>query len=269
MAKPTTKKRVKATKAKKKPHVSHERFDRNVYHPLPLLDAGEAIALAKALLAAKPKKATPAISAEAKRLGGALDRAKAAHRGGKDQKSLDLAMDRAWVAFVRRIHDCADLPRERHPDAVEAAKAYAIVRDLSILRLNYLAEFAQIGARLDSLRREGLMDVARTSAGAQFFDEVMHCLKEYGEGIGATAPRERADDDGARLVLIGALGDYVFQVLALAVTGKPDTFSPVEKALRPIAQLKDKRERDRPAPVAPRQPPPHPPVPPRAEASPA
>jgi len=258
MAKPTRKKQ-KAKRPAPVP-VNHERFDRSTYDPLPLLDASEAIALGKSLLGSRPGKATPAVNAEATRLATALDRAKAAHRGaGKDAKSLDMAMDRAWVAFVRRIQDYADLPRERYPDAVDAAKCYAIVRDLSILRLNYLAEFAQIGARLDSLRREGLLDEARKFAGQPFYDEVMHCMKEYGEGIGATSPSSRPEDDGARLALIGALHDYVFQVLAMAVTGKPTTFDPVKKALKPIVTFREKQQR--PSTPEPRKPPPHPPIP--------
>ncbi|HEY8077363.1 MAG TPA: hypothetical protein VIF62_24725, partial [Labilithrix sp.] len=128
------------------------------------------------------------------------------------------------------------------------------VRDLSILRLNYLAEFAQIGARLDALRREGLLEDVRDFAGATFVDEVLFQHGEYGKAIGVGTK-----DDGAtaRLALIDAVHDYVLQVLALARTGQPKTWETVTRALRPIDELREKRAARRPPQPAP---PAHPPI---------
>jgi len=221
-------------------------------YELPVLDGTEAIALAKELVARRLTKPA-AIASEARRMAQALEAAK---RGGKDAKALDAAMDRSWATFVRRIQDHAELPLERHPDAALARQVYAVVRDLSILDLGYLAEFAQIGARLDSLRREGLLDAAEGFAGKSFLDEVLHCHASYGEalGVGGETSREARTAE-ARHSLVAAIEGYVVQALALART-EGDA---VAKALAPIVSFKEKRHAklvERPE----RTPPAHPPV---------
>ncbi|HEY8079492.1 MAG TPA: hypothetical protein VIF62_35420, partial [Labilithrix sp.] len=110
---PKAKKKAKAQKTKrpapkakppKRPSVAavppDARFDRRPYEPLPLLDGSDAVALAKALLAKKPGKLP-----EADRLASVLAKARGAV--GEDARSHDVAMDRAWLAFVRRVHDYA------------------------------------------------------------------------------------------------------------------------------------------------------------------
>ncbi len=240
----------KAGKPKPAAHAhEHARFDRAPYEPLPILDGAEAVALAKALLAKKPGKLP-----EAERLAAAVAKARGAL--GDDARSHDVAMDRAWLAFVRRIRDYSELPPERHTRTRDAQKVYAIVSDLSILRLNYLAEFAQIGARLDALRREGLVDDARDFAGAPFFDEVMFQHAEYGKALGIGGARD--DSAASRLALLDALHDYVLHVLALARAGQPKTWDAVARALQPIVDLRQKQARA--AHRAPPAPPAHPPV---------
>ena len=230
--------------AKEKP----ARFDRNAY-ALPHLDGAQAIALAEALRGKKLTKPA-AVGAEALRMASALKKAKAL---GSDAKAFDAAMDRAWSTFVRRVRDFAELPLERHPDAALARQVYAIVKDLSILELSFLAEFAQIGARLDSLRREGLFTTAETLVGKAFLDEVMHCHAAYGLAIGAT--QKVADRGEARHALVSAMHEYVVQALAFA-RAQP---AAVEKALAPIVAFKDRQHgqlSERPK----KKPPAHPPT---------
>lgn len=239
-------------------------FDRRAYE-LPVLDLGEAIELATALLRLTPSRSNAAIAEEAARMAKACARAKTARTragGSVDARAFDAAMDRAWEVFVRRIQDHAELATLRGRPS-EAPKVYAVVHDLSILQLNYLAEFAQIGARLDALKREGLLEEARELAGAPFLDEVLRCHAEYGEAIGATTPA--VDDDAlhrgaARLELVEALREYTYQVLAIARPGKPATFGAALAALAPITELHAGRAAQRSAPqrVAPRAA--HPPV---------
>jgi hypothetical protein len=263
------------TRAKGKPAAhakatgSHERFDRAAYD-LPVMDLGEAVALASALLASRPSKAAPPVVEEAKRLAAARDRARAIQKaqGGEasvDARAYDVAMDRAWATFVRRIQDHVELPPARRTDAADAARIVGIVSDLSILKLNYLAEFAQIGARLDSLKREGLLEVARALAGAVFVDEVLFCHSEYGQALGITAaPSAKVDvivDRGeARLALVEALAEYVTQVTAQARAGRSESWTPVAKALGPIAHLRARQQRAHRAPPPLPARAPHPPV---------
>jgi hypothetical protein len=266
-AKPRT--RAKA-KPQPQPKAAHKgpagTFDRAAYD-LPLMDLGEAVALGTALLASKPARSAPAIAEEAARLATACGRARAFQKTAHAQpeeglaaaRPFDVAMDRAWATFVRRIEDHAELTA-----GGPAAKVYAIVHDLSILQLNFLAEFAQIGARLDSLRREGLLEDARDLAGSAFLEEVLRCHGEYGEAIGAgSRPAEdgpSADQGAARLALTSAIAEYTYQVLATARVGHPESWTAVQAALAPIAAMtaKQKRERSAPRPKAP--PPAHPAV---------
>lgn len=289
-ARPSPGKQAKpAKKAKHRPQpatatatAAHaERFDRVPYE-LPVMDLGEAISLATALLAAGPAKPTPAIVEEARRVTNARDRAKSvAARGGADEPSTDAraydaAMDRAWATFVRRIQDHIELPAAHHGHAPDAARIYAIVRDLSILKLNYLAEFAQIGGHLDAMKREGLLDAARTLAGTEFVDEVLRCHGEYGQALGLMGPPVAAaesdsvrDRGEARNVLIDSIAEYTVQVMALARAGRPDSWGPVHKALKPIAELRARVARTHRTHEAAKARPAHPPVvkpePPQAE----
>ena len=287
-AKPTTKPRAKPRpkprakpRAKRMPAAAradaHERFDRAAYE-LPVMDLSEAVELATALLAARPSKATPPVVEEARRLIAARDRARAVlgtHAGRQastDARAYDVAMDRAWATFVRRVHDHVALPPARRTFAADVARIYSIVRDLSILELNYLAEFAQIGARLDALKREGLLEVARDLVGSVFVDEVLFCHGEYGQALGllpaATAKSEVTGDRGeARLALVEVIAEYAVQVMAQARAGRRESWPPVTKAVRAIGELRALQQRAQRAPVA--APNAHPPVErPRAAPSP-
>ncbi len=275
MAKPvkkgSSKPKAKSKVAKRSAALSHtERFDRGRYE-LPLMDLGEAIALATSLLAVKPGKPTPAIIEEGRHVAAARDRALAVKKaqGGKtealDARAYDVAMDRAWATFVRRIQDHVELPAEHHGHAPDAARIYAIVRDLSILKLNYLAEFAQIGGHIDALKREGLIDAARQLAGTEFVDEVLRCHGEYGQALGvmgapAATDGKPADRGEARNALTEAIAEYTVQVMALARAGRPDGWSAVDKALKPIAELRAKVARTHRTHAAPQKHAPHPPV---------
>jgi len=272
----TTLKPPPKAKAKAKTHAAaaaHERFERGSYD-LPVMDLGEAVALATALLATRPSKPAPAVVEEGKRVAAARDRArvvaKAAAGGAEsvDARAYDVAMDRAWATFVRRIEDHVELPPARRTDAADAERIYGIVSDLSILKLNYLAEFAQIGARLDSLKREGLLEVARALAGAPFVDEVLACHGEYGQALGlmaaAPAKADVVDRGEARLALVEAIAEYAVQVMAQARAGRSESWAPVAKALGPIADLRDRQQRAQRAAPPPSPPAPHPPIPPPA-----
>ena len=241
------------------PSPENQRFDRTPYE-LPVLGLTDAVALATALLAANPRLGGP-LAEEAKRLAAARDQAMALGKGAggddADARSYDVAMDRAWSTFVRRIGDFAELPVARHLGATDAARVFAIVRDLSILELNYLAEFAQIGARIVDLKREGLLEAARDFAGAAFVDEVLHCHAAYGTALGVGDEKARARAD-ARLTLLAVLGDYTFQVLALARAGRPESWTHVRASLRPIAELRARQAQTPRTPA--KRPPPHPPL---------
>ena len=121
------KKKIKAKKPKKKTAkkvvvaAQVERFDRASYE-IPVMALEEALGLADALLSVKPTKAA-SIAEDARRLSAARDRAKKIE--DPDAKPFDVAMDRAWSTIVRRIRDHAELPVERHPEAITAATATA------------------------------------------------------------------------------------------------------------------------------------------------
>jgi hypothetical protein len=246
-----------------------ERFERRAYE-LPVMDLGEAIALATALLTATPAKAAPAIAEEARRIAAARDRGRAVQKStpaGSDSveaRSHDVAMDRAWTTFVRRVEDHVELARPGRADAADLATIYAIVRDLSILKLNYLAEFAQIGARLDALKREGLLAAACVLTGAEFYDEVVRCHGAYGEALGIgspSAPATKAVDRGeARLALTEAIAEYAVQVMAQARAGRAESWAPVQKALRAIVDLRTRQEKTQRSHAPRPAPPAHPPL---------
>jgi hypothetical protein len=272
--------KAKPAKAKAKPKAKHaapvrsqhaERFERGAYE-VPVMDLGEAIALAGSLLGSTLAPSTSAIAEEVAHLTSARYRAAAVHEAqgpepstSFDARAYDVAMDRAWATFVRRVHDHMALPAARRAGGADAAKVYAIVRDLSILKLNYLAEFAQIGARLDALKREGLLDTAGALAGTVFLDEVLRCHGEYGQALGVLemAPASdgnSADRGEARLALIEAIAEYAAQVMGLARAGRHESWDAVHVALKPIADLRASHERNHHAPDAPRPRAPHPPV---------
>ena len=275
--KPQAKAKPKAKARPKKPHVrvpvaaaTHaERFERHAYE-VPVLDLAEAIALASALLASKPAKPNAVIIEETKRLTAARDRARSvqkAHGGNgpsMDARAYDVQMDRAWETFVRRIQDHVELPGPRIGAAADAVRIFIIVSDLSILKLNFLAEFAQIGARLDALKREGLLEVAGLLSGPVFLEEVLRCHGEYGQALGlmpAGAEGDAIIDRGeARNALGEAISEYAVQVMAQARAGQHDSWAPVQKALKPIMDLRHRLARSQHAHPAPPARPVHPPI---------
>lgn len=69
----------------------------------------------------------------------------------------------------------------------------------------------------------------------------------------------QTDCGEARIALVEAIGEYVYQVMALARAGKPNTWTIVESALQPIVDLRAKHMHAMPTqPVA--VPASHPPV---------
>jgi hypothetical protein len=246
-----------------------ERFDRAAYD-VPLLDLAEGVALASALLASKPPKPNAVIVEETKRLTAARDRARSVQKAGgahgpsTDARAFDVAMDRAWATFVRRIQDHVELPGPRDATAADAVRIFGVVSDLSILQLNFLAEFAQIGARLDALKREGLLDVAGRLVGSVFLEEVLRCHGEYGQALGlmpAGAEGDAIIDRGeARNALAEAIREYAVQVMAQARAGRHESWSPVAKALKPIQDLRHRQSRTQHAPTPRAAAPAHPPI---------
>jgi hypothetical protein len=229
-----------------------ERFERHAYD-VPVLDLSEAVALASALLACKPAKPNAVIIEETKRLTAARDRARSVQKAhgtngpAADARAYDVQMDRAWATFVRRIQDHVELPGPRIGAAADAVRIFIIVSDLSILKLNFLAEFAQIGARLDALKREGLLEVAGVLAGPVFLEEVLRCHGEYGQALGlmpAGAEGDAIIDRGeARNALVEAISEYAVQVMAQARAGQHESWAPVQKALEPIMDLRHRQAR--------------------------
>lgn len=265
--KTATKKKARAPRRAAPTVTENERapFDRSPYD-LPMMSLDEATELASALLTGRPsrKLSSAALLEEARELTVALANARRLKGVSTDARPFDVAMDRAWATAVRRIRDHAELPANRHPEALLAAKVLDIVHDLSILKLSYLAEFAQIGARLDSLKREGLMDAARTFAGGAFLDEVLHCHARYGEALGVLPSGEDESDVAAageaRVALVQAIEEYVFQVLALARPLRSETFDVVRAALAPILELRARQSTELVATEPPAPIPPHPPI---------
>jgi hypothetical protein len=266
-AKPTTRKPAARSLVAAATHA--ERFDRSAYD-IPLLDLAEGVALASALLASKLPNPNAVIVEETKRLSAARDRARSVLKTSGDRESpvdaraFDVAMDRAWATFVRRIQDHVELPGPRDATATDAVRIFGVVSDLSILKLNFLAEFAQIGARLDALKREGLLDVAGRLAGEVFLEAVLRCHAEYGRALGlmpAGAEGDAIIDRGeARRALAEAISEYAVQVMAQARAGRHASWSPVVKALKPILDLRHRQSRTQHAPTPRAAPPAHPPV---------
>ena len=249
-----------------------ERFDRDAY-AIPLLDLTEAIALASALLESKPPKPNAVVVEELKRLTAARDRARAVKKtqgvhgpsvDGRDARAYDVAMDRAWETFVRRIQDHVELPGPRDAGTIEAVRIYTIVSDLSILKLNFLAEFAQIGARLDALKREGLLEVAARLTGPVFLDEVLRCHGEYGQALGLMPAGPEGDAilelGESRNALCEAISEYAVQVMAQARAGQHDSWAPVRKALAPIMDHRHRQAQVHRNVLTPPARPVHPPV---------
>ncbi len=226
-----------------------ERFDRTPYEPLPVMDLGDAIALATALNSAKPGGATPAVTEEAARMIVARDRAQTVLQSHlavfkvEDLRPFDVSMDRAWATLVRRVGDHTEVSAERNENAARAAEIYEVIKGVTILKLDYFNEHTQITARLGLLEKNSMLSDVRELAGGVFLDNALFCLGEYGRAQGITVakpddpsrPRDRGE---ARLALVDQLGEYVAQLLPLARAGRSDTWEFVRKALMPIVDLR-------------------------------
>ena len=224
-------------------------FDSSLYDTIPQATAAGIVALVRATLAASKGLGFAPANKALKRLrqkGEALRALQAAVQVTQekaDRRSADLAMDRAWQAFERRLTAYGDLAPEFASDQGKAAELHPLLfpNGLSFLALPYPEQWAEGEAILHRIGQSELEPAIVKFVGAPFLAQVRARHAAYGEALGITKARPEVVKAEPILDALrearAALSTYA-RVLVAAVENEDLDPKVAQKALAPIADLR-------------------------------
>jgi hypothetical protein len=220
---------------------------------IPVLDAPKAIALAQALdQAARGATDLPPLVQKA------LDQVRAAQAvltaalaakvvdgagAGPDvTRAADQVIDAVWRAFHAWLQAFTKLPVHLATDQVASAQQLLseyFADGLQFTQAAFRAEWAESGARLQSLAQTGRDALVRTLGGDVFLQALGTAHQAYGEALGLTADRA-APPVPARVkeplqALQTALRTYVVRIAGQVDEDDPKTGALARKLLAPLS----------------------------------
>lgn len=235
-------------------------FDVTPYLSVPQVDVPGAIALATALMSAKPKDVPDFVANAAKDVKKASAELMVAWqtrtlKPGKaeDPRLTDRGVDVSWSALFYRLDSLATLPSDRYPRAKLAAEVrdriFPADEGLTFLKMPYRSQWAEVKRRLDRIDHEGLVGAIEDLAGAEHLSEIRRMFELYGAVLGITRPppnEAQVENLLDRLrALTDAIGDYCIKMLATVDRKNPDSAEVVTAALKPILDARASTTRAR------------------------
>ena len=227
---------------------------------LPRLSAAEATALTRKLLVAfedersrkKAPKLPKLVLKTAKKLEGSVVALEAAleSRVGtaeapKEGQAADLVMDRAVHALHGFLESWATIP-DTQPENGEAQGILdALFKDgLSILKLRYAAEWAEVKALLAAADADGHAATIGKLGGKRILDSVRKAFTAYGEALGITVAGTATPGASVaepRRALLGAIKAYVRHVSTAFDEDEADEVARRDSLLLPLASWESAR----------------------------
>lgn len=176
-------------------------FDPTAYARAPKLDVAGAVTLAIQLLTNVPKSPPTPVKKAAqilrKRTVTLQSVWKERDRIAKpeDPRPIDVMADGAMGRLHGRIDDYAGLPADRYPLSARAQQlAKSLFPDgLAFLTTDFASQWSETEKKLQRIDEEGLAKEIDQIAGPEFLAEVRRIHKLYGEAIGATRSRSKAE----------------------------------------------------------------------------
>ena len=220
------------------------------YTTPPPMDVPTGIALAHALMAAKPPAASPSVEERAADVAAslkALETEWAARGGGQapaaapDARAADTRVDVAFGALYRRLSALAELVG-RSPRAAAAAglrdRIYGTERPLEFLKLRFDAQWAHARKRHQAIVDGSLGPQIDELAGPEFLPELVSALDAYGVALAITSAAPATQSLESLLPLLRELQSDIgaYQIALLGMLKKNDRKSTdvVAAALKPI-----------------------------------
>jgi hypothetical protein len=208
-------------------------FDPSAYARPPKLDVAGAVTVAVQLLTHIPKSPPAPVKKAAQSLRKrtvALQSAwKERDRIEKpsDPRPIDVMADGAMGRLFRRLEDYAGLPVDRYP---LAARAQGILdtlfsNGLGFLKASFGSQWSQTEKMIQRIDEEALAADIDKIAGPEFLAEVRRIHKLYGDAIGATRVRGKAEIPSLVNPLrdvTGAISGYAIQLLAVIMDASND-----------------------------------------------
>lgn len=225
------------------------RFNAGLYDTIPQATAAGILALVRATLVAGEGLAHPAARTARRRLretGEALRLAHAAVQAPParvNTRAADLAMDRAWRSFERRLSCYLELPSYLATDQADAAELYEVLfpNGTGFLSLPYAQQWAEGEAILHRIVERQLEPAIARYIGAPFLAHLRECHAAYGEALHITRAKPEAVERDRVIEPLretrAALTTYA-RVLAVAVENGGLDPKLAETALAPIAYLR-------------------------------
>ncbi|MDI1429419.1 hypothetical protein [Polyangium sorediatum] len=229
--------------------MSHDPPDPTLYVRAPIMTAEAGITLCRALFAACPKDASPAVMKSAAKVNAVADKAQTAlairqKTLGKVSddaaRLIDQAGDASWGALRTRLLAYADLPVAKYQDAKRAAELVTILfgpDGLSFLKEAYPVQWSTADTILKRIDEEGLEKDIDRIAGKVFLDNVRAQHEQYGAMVQGTLLREQAE--GVNLAdQVRAMGraivEYATKVCASVDEDDASSIAAARSALRPL-----------------------------------
>jgi hypothetical protein len=208
-------------------------FDPTTYARAPKLDVAGAVTLAVQLLTNLPKTPPAPVKKAAQILRKRTVTLQSVWKerdriaGPEDPRPIDVMADGAMGRLHGRLRDYAGLPADRFPLAPRAQEILDTLfpKGLAFLTTDFASQWSETEKKLQRIDEEGLAKDLDQIAGPEFLAEVRRIHKLYGEAIGATRARGKAEVPSLVKPLrdvSSAITGYAIQLVAVLMDASAD-----------------------------------------------
>jgi hypothetical protein len=234
-------------------------FDPSEYTRAPVISVSGGIALARALLKARPPGMPAGVEKSARKLGLVADaaqevlalRQRAAAEGEGSTREVDGDADASWSALRMRLHAYALLPDRPHDRARRARQLLVTLfgdDGLAFLRERYPVQYTVADTILKRIDGDGLQAEIDDLAGREFLANVRVQHERYGGMVQGVLMREQAGEEDLRehqRRLQRAITAYAISVCATVDEDDPASIERVHVALKPLMNYRQYNLRGR------------------------
>jgi hypothetical protein len=230
-----------------------EPFDRSLFSTAPVITVANGIALAGALVAARPASADAGVKKAAKHLKTVADAAQGdlVRRNSElgavpdeDSRKLDNEADHCWGGFRMRGQATAMLRPDLYPQAARAAAldAKLFAQGTEFLKSDYASQSSGMATVLHTIEQEGLEAEVKEIIGADFLAAVRDVQPRYEAMVRERLRRDKAAGQNffeTIRALQAAIVNYAGKVIGSIEHDDPATVETARLALLPIVNHRD------------------------------
>ncbi len=230
--------------------------DLDEYSRIPPLDASATLALGADLIGAAPKKPSADVARTLKRVRATIADLEASERDAleesasdasdedvKRRRAADVRLDAAWSAAFDRLSAWTKLPEDKQPEPVRPLLGLLFADGLEFTQVAYRSQWGESQLRLGALREENREESLTEMIGDVFVAEIHHAHAEYAKalaiGADSSTGRARVNRSIALNAARAALRKYARQIVAMADDEDEASVAATQRALAPIARVRE------------------------------